>query len=260
MSAMSVACSRAPTASLIAAAKYGYLFQGQYYGWQRHPRGTPALDIDPARFVVYLQNHDQVANSVTGARMDRLSSPPRVRTLTALTLLMPGTPMLFQGQEFGASARFLYFAHHEPELAEAVRRGRAEFLTQFPSARAFESAAGLDDPADRRTFERCTLDFHERVTHEGVYRMHKDLLRLRRETPAFRAQRRGVVDGAVLSADAFVLRFILGGDADRMLIVNLGRDVNRDSFAEPLMAPPRGCEWAVEWSTEAPAYVDRQWK
>ena len=238
----------------IAAAKYGYLFQGQYYSWQRHPRGTPALDIEPAHFVVYLQNHDQVANSVTGARMDRLSSAARVRTLTALTLLMPGTPMLFQGQEFGASTPFLYFAHHEPELAEAVRRGRAEFLTQFPSARAFESTAGLDDPADRRTFERCTLDFRERVTHAHVYRLHKDLLRLRRETPAFTAQKRGVVDGAVLSPDAFALRYILGGGADRLLIVNLGRDVGRDSFAEPLMAPPRGCEWTVEWSTEDPSY------
>ena len=88
----------------IAAAKYGYLFQGQHYGWQRHPRGTPGLDLPPAHFVAYLQNHDQVANSVRGKRMHHMGSPGRVRALTALLLLMPATPMLFQGQEFAASA------------------------------------------------------------------------------------------------------------------------------------------------------------
>jgi maltooligosyltrehalose trehalohydrolase len=183
--------------------------------------------------------------------MHQIGNPARVRALTALALLMPGTPMLFQGQEFAASAPFLYFAHHEPELARAVKRGRAEFLTQFPSARAFETVAGLDDPADRRTFERCVLDFGERRTHAQVYAMHRDL---RRETPAFSAQRRGVVDGAVLSDAACALRYMMGGHDDRLLIVNTGRDVNRASFAEPLMAPPRGCDWAVEWSSEEARY------
>jgi maltooligosyltrehalose trehalohydrolase len=238
----------------IAAAKYGYLFQGQYYSWQRHPRGTPDLNLDPARFVVYLQNHDQVANSVRGLRMHQMGSAARVRALTALMLLMPGTPMLFQGQEFAASAPFLYFAHHNQELAAAVRSGRAEFLTQFPSARAYEAVAGLDDPADRGTFERCRLDFTERRTHADVYALHRDLLRLRRETPAFTAQRRGVVDGTVLSASACGLRYVLGGIEDRLLIVNTGGDVSRSSLADPLVAPPRGCEWEVAWSSEDPAY------
>jgi maltooligosyltrehalose trehalohydrolase len=238
----------------IAAAKYGYLFQGQHYAWQRHPRGTPGLDLDPARFIVYLQNHDQVANSVRGLRMHQMSSPARVRALTALLLLMPGTPMLFQGQEFAASTPFLYFAHHEAELASAVRSGRAEFLTQFPSARAFESVAGLDDPSDRRTFERCKLDHEERERHADVYRLHQDLLRLRRDTPAFRAQRRGVVDGAVLGTHVCALRYMLGGADDRLLIVNTGADLTRASFAEPLIAPPAGFEWAGEWSSELPQY------
>ena len=66
-------------------------------------------------------------------RGHQLTSPARWRAMTALLLLAPGTPMLFQGQEFSASAPFLYFADHDPELAEAVRKGRAEFLTQFPS-------------------------------------------------------------------------------------------------------------------------------
>jgi len=246
--------TRGTAQEFIAAAKYGYLFQGQHYAWQRKPRGAPGLDLEPARFVVYLQNHDQVANSVHGLRMHQVSSPSRVRAITAVLLLMPGTPMLFQGQEFSASAPFLYFADHGPELAKAVRDGRAEFLTQFPSARAYERVAMLDDPADRRTFERCALDFRERDTHAHVYALHRDLLRLRRETPAFSAQRRGVVDGVVLSETAFALRYLLGDQKDRLVIANLGKDFGRDSIADPLVAPPRGCDWEVEWSSEEPVY------
>src|SRR3954464_8708601 len=114
----------------ISAAKYGYLYQGQHYHWQRNTRGTASLDIDPQRFVVYLQNHDQIANSARGLRGHQLSSPARWRAMTAAMLLMPGTPMLFQGQEFSASTPFLYFADFEAEVAAAVQQGRAEFLTQ----------------------------------------------------------------------------------------------------------------------------------
>jgi len=238
----------------IAAAKYGYLFQGQHYSWQRHPRGTPGLDLAPAHFVAYLQNHDQVANSVYGKRMHQVSSPGRVRALTALMLLMPATPMLFQGQEFASSAPFLYFAHHEPELAAAVKRGRAEFLTQFPSARGYEQVAGLADPADPRTFLACKLDFSERAAHAPAYALHRDLLRLRRETPAFRAQQRGGVDGSVLTDQAFALRFLTGGADDRLLLVNLGADLTRASIADPLFAPLLGCDWEVEWSSDDPRY------
>src|SRR5260370_23924964 len=86
----------------ISAAKWGFLYQGQRYRWQKKRRGTPALDLPPASFINFLQNHDQVANSGTGQRCHDLTSPGRYRALTALLLLGPGTPMLFQGQEFAA--------------------------------------------------------------------------------------------------------------------------------------------------------------
>jgi len=204
--------------------------------------------------VLYLQNHDQVANSARGLRAHQLANPARWRAITALLLLMPGTPMLFQGQEFSASSPFLYFADFDPELAQAVRTGRSEFLMQFPSAHGFVTAAAFDAPDDPRTFERCKLDFSERTTHADAYGLHRDLLRLRRETPAFAAQRRGGFDGAVLSSAAFALRYFDSGNGDRLVIVNLGADLKRDSFAEPLLAPPAGCRWRVDWSTEDPAY------
>ena len=247
--------TRGEPQEFISAAKYGFLFQGQHYRWQRKTRGTPARDLAPATFVNCLQNHDQVANSARGLRGHQLGSPGRWRALTAVLLLSPGTPMLLQGQEFAASAPFLFFADFDRELAEAVRRGRREFLTQFPSVRDLAARGTLDDPGLDATFMRCKLDFRERDSNGSIYRLHQDLLRLRREVPAFSAQRRGGLDGAVLSPHAFVLRFF--GDAasdDRLLIVNLGPDLDRPSFAEPLLAPPSGREWRVAWSSEDPAY------
>src|SRR5581483_7219978 len=109
----------------VSMAKYGFLYQGQCYKWQQAPRGMPTFGIPPARFVVFLQNHDQIANSARGERLHAITSPSRYRALTALMLLSPQTPLLFQGQEFAASAPFLFFADHGPDLAEVVRQGRA---------------------------------------------------------------------------------------------------------------------------------------
>ena len=175
--------------------------------------------------------------------------------MTALLLLLPSTPMLFQGQEFAASAPFLYFADFEAELADAIRRGRAEFLTQFPSAAAFEERAALDNPGAPHTFARCKLDFSERETHAEAYALHRDLLQVRHEDDAFQVQRPGAVDGAVLGPATFALRFFTGDHSDdRLLIVNLGADLDRPSIAEPLLAPPAGRAWEIRWSSEEPKY------
>ena len=107
----------------VSAAKYGYLFQGQRYAWQKQARGTRAGGLDPATFVNFIENHDQLANTGDGSRLRASTTAGRYRAMSALFLLMPGTPLLFQGQEFGASAPFLFFADHRPELAAAVQKG-----------------------------------------------------------------------------------------------------------------------------------------
>jgi len=239
---------------LVSAAKWGFLYQGQRYRWQRKRRGSPTFGLDPATFVTFIQNHDQIANSARGLRCHLLTSPGRYRAITALTLLAPGTPMLFQGQEFAASSPFLYFADHRPDLAKLVRRGRTEFLAQFPSIATPEMRAALADPADPATFERSKLDLAERERHAEAYALHRDLLRLRREDPTFSAQRPGGVDGAVLGPEALVLRFFGHAGDDRLLIVNLGHDLRLDPAPEPLLAPPEGRLWEIRWSSEALRY------
>jgi maltooligosyltrehalose trehalohydrolase len=240
---------------LISAAKRGYLFQGQRSAWQRKPRGTRTDGIPAAAFVTFIENHDQIANSGDGSRVRFQTSPGRYRAMTALVLLMPATPMLFQGQEFGASAPFLYFADHRPELAKAVHEGRAEFVKQFPSLASPAAQTRMPAPHDAQTFERCKLNWAERNPDGPWLRLHRDLLALRRSDTAFRAQDADLIDGAVLGPELFVLRYTASAPQDeRLLIVNFGPDVDAPSFAEPLVAPPEGCTWQIRWSSTEPEY------
>jgi maltooligosyltrehalose trehalohydrolase len=238
----------------ISAMKRGYLYQGQWYSWQKKRRGTPTTGLPPEQFVNFIQNHDQIANSLHGLRVHKLTSPGRFRAMTALLLLGPGTPMLFQGQEFAASTPFLYFADHNPELAKLVSVGRRKFLEQFPSVACAESKSFLNDPESEEAFHRCKLDFTEREHHAASYELHRDLLKLRREDAMFSAPKPGGVDGAVLGPEAFVLRFFGEQGDDRLLIVNLGIDLRLDSLPEPLLAPVVGSEWKLKWSSEDPRY------
>jgi maltooligosyltrehalose trehalohydrolase len=176
--------------------------------------------------------------------------------------------MLFQGQEFGASAPFLFFVDHNPELNQLVRQGRLRFLQQFASLASDQSAAHVPDPTEATTFERCKLDWTERERHRQTYRLHRDLLELRRTDPVIRLQGSHGIDGAVLGQEAFVIRFFAPDGDDRLLLVNLGRDLHLSPAPEPLLAPPeRRFSWApvgplgshkkfwhTLWSSEHPDY------
>jgi maltooligosyltrehalose trehalohydrolase len=238
----------------VSAAKYGFLYQGQWYQWQKQRRGTPSLDLPGHKFVTFLENHDQVANTPFGRRLHQIASPGRYRALTALTLLGPGTPMLFQGQEFASSAPFLYFCDHRRDLGDGIRKGRREFLSQFASTADPEVQAALPDPVDIETFRRCKLDFAERQSNASAYRMHRDLLEIRRTDDTISRAARRTVDGAVLSPDSFVLRYRGESGGDRVLIVNLGPDLELAPVPEPLLAPPAGLRWELQWSSESVAY------
>jgi maltooligosyltrehalose trehalohydrolase len=239
---------------LISAMKWGFLYQGQFYTWQRKRRGGYALDLQPESFVNYLENHDQIANSPYGQRPHQMTLPGRYRALVTLLLLGPGTPMLFQGQEYGASTPFLYFADHNKDLATLVQEGRGEFLSQFPSAAYSGIAFAMGTPHDRTTFEKCKLKDSERRSGSHLYTLHKDLLKLRREDPVFRAQRADWIHGAVLGPEAFVLRFFGEENGDRLIVVNLGRDLRLRPAPEPLLAHPRNGYWEMLWSSEDPKY------
>jgi maltooligosyltrehalose trehalohydrolase len=240
----------------VSLARHSLVYQGQWNPRQSKRRGTPTRGLDPGAFVVFLQNHDQVANTSRGVRFHELTDPGRYRALTALLLLVPQTPMLFQGQEFAASSPFFYFGDLDPGLAGLIRRGRYDFLSQFPSLATSAMQARIARPNDPATFARSKLDPGERQRHAEDLNLHRDLLRLRRSDPVLRDRRGGGLDGAVLGPEAFVLRVFgpgAGGD-DRLLIVNLGPDLALLPASEPLLAPAPGALWETRWSSEDPRY------
>lgn len=237
----------------ISCLKYGFLFQGQYYEWQKKFRGTPALTLPPWSFITFIENHDQIGNSIHGKRLYEVCDFGIYKVMTTLLLLGPNIPMLFQGQEFGSSSPFLYFADHSPELSKLVYKGRGELLSQFTRYSGPELVK-MADPADPTSFTTCKLNFNERNKNHKIYQLHKDLIKLRKHDPVFKKIQKLKLDGAVLNNDAFVIRYFDEEEGDRIIIINFGNDFIIRSVPEPLIACSPNKKWKVLFSTEQNAY------
>ena len=237
---------------LLSAITRGFLFQGQSAGAER--RGEPATDLPAHAFTNYLENHDQVSTSARGARLHQLARPSVYRALVALLLLAPGTPLLFQGQEFGASSPFVYFADFESELGRQVATGRRAFLAQLPSLAAPEAQANIADPGALESFLRCKLDHEERSRNRHIVDLYTDLLRLRRSDPVFAAQDASRMVGATLDHRALALRSGFGAGDERLVVTSLDDPLDLSARAEPLLAPPSEASWELLLSTEDVRY------
>jgi len=159
----------------------GYAYSGQYSQVWGRRHGTSGRDIPADRFVVHTQTHDQVGNRMLGERLSQLTDFDGLKLAAVLLLCSPYVPMLFMGEEYGETAPFLYFVSHgDPDLVEAVRKGRAaEFV-------AFAWEADPPDPQAESTFERSKLDHSLRQSghHTILHELYRDLLKLRHTTPA----------------------------------------------------------------------------
>jgi maltooligosyltrehalose trehalohydrolase len=236
-----------------AMARSHLLYQGQWYSWQKKGRGTSARDFPGPAFVCFLENHDQVANTGLGTRLYESVDPALWRAMSALLLLGPSTPMLFQGVERATQSRFTYFADQEQPLADVIRAGRLEFLSQFPSMRDADLQARLPNPSDEAAFAACRIDWDER--DEGaVWRLHCDLLTLRRDDAVL--SELGLPTVAIESsapAENVVLINYRTRDEERLLIVNIG-DQAELHMNDPLLASASGGPWAVQWCSERVEY------
>ncbi|TWT34758.1 malto-oligosyltrehalose trehalohydrolase [Blastopirellula retiformator] len=239
---------------LVSAMRWGYLYQGQWNRRNQEKRGSAALGTPRKRFVHFLQNHDQVSNSASAMRTHALTSPGRFRALTALLLLGPQTPMLFMGQEFAASSPFYFFADHEVGIDQQAREGRMEFMRCFPRAAGYFNSHLPNDPIGRGAFERSKLNWDEVDRNSQVVALHRDLLHLRKNDATISQQDDLTLEGAVIGDEAFLLRWITPSGEDRLLLVNLGRDLPWNPVAEPLVAAPHGATWSLLWSSEEPRY------
>ncbi len=121
------------------------------------PRGEPSAHLPPTAFVAFLQNHDQIGNRAFGERLRALVSDNALRAATATLLLAPQVPMLFMGEEVGATQPFQFFTDYEGELADAVREGRRREFAAFPAFASPEHRDAIPDPNDPATFARSSL-------------------------------------------------------------------------------------------------------
>ena len=168
-------------ADLARTLTNAYAYDGRYSVYRDAIHGAKPLNLDGWRFLGYLQNHDQVGNRPMGDRISRSIRPGRLKIGVALVFCSPFVPMLFHGEEFRASAPFLYFTQHEdPELARAVSEGRRREFSSFNW-----DPEDVPDPQDPATFQRSKLDWNElaREPHKSMLVFYKRLVDLRREFP-----------------------------------------------------------------------------
>jgi maltooligosyltrehalose trehalohydrolase len=153
-----------------------FVFDGGYSPYRRRHYGALARDVPAERFVVYVQNHDQVGNRAQGDRLASLVGPGQLRLAAALAVLSPFLPMLFMGEEFAETRPFLYFVDHaDPELCRAVTEGRRREFA------AFGWYGDVPDPARPSTFEASRVDWRklDGEAHRAHLELYRNLLQLR---------------------------------------------------------------------------------
>lgn len=168
---------------LVKAFSEGFIYSGQFSRYRKRRHGSSSAMVPPAKFVVFSQNHDQVGNRMRGDRLCRTVSLERVKLAAGAVLLSPYIPLLFMGEEYGETAPFPYFvSHSDPELVEAVQRGRQEEFA------AFAWQGEIPDPQAEETFLAAKID--PELRHEGIHRslfsLYRELIRLRKELKPLR--------------------------------------------------------------------------
>ena len=177
---------------LAKALRQAWVYDGCHSPYRRRRHGRPPTGLPSTAFFGYLQNHDQVGNRAAGERSSALMSTGRLKIGAALVLCSPFVPMLFQGEEWGASTPFQYFTDHgDPELGRAVSEGRRREFAAFGW-----DPDDVPDPQDPATFERSKLDWDERgrAPQAELLDWHRHLVALRREVPALADDGMGPVD------------------------------------------------------------------
>lgn len=165
-----------PIGDLCLALARGHIEEGQPRPGRDEPRGEPCGHLPPTAFVNSTQTHDQVGNRALGERLLSLADPQGVQTAFALLLTAPYVPMIFMGEERGATTPFLFFVDFTGDLAEAVRKGRAAEFAGIASL-----GTRVPDPLSSETFARSKLDWHDNATARDWLDMTARALTFRRD-------------------------------------------------------------------------------
>jgi maltooligosyltrehalose trehalohydrolase len=230
-----------PTVAALAhVIERGWSYEGQFYSPWRRARGKPAGPMRYEQLVYYLENHDQAGNRAFGERLSHDVTLDAFAAATALLLFLPASPLLFMGQEWGATTPFLYFTDHEPELGTQVTKGRREEFKTFRAFSDVDVRERIPDPQALETFERSKLRWEERdrAEHAAILAVVRRMLELRRSDGVLRERcERGDLL-ARTEGDALVVER-RGRAGRRVLLANFSKrgipiDVRR--FGEPVYA------------------------
>jgi len=254
--------------TLIEGSMYRGTFEGKLQelanalrnGWVHPPPwptgqpryNTACAHLPPERFVLCISNHDQCGNRAFGERINHFITPESYRAASALLCLAPYTPLLFMGQEWGASTPFLYFTDHGEELGRLVSEGRRKDLNKFPIFAEELKTKDFPSPQVRQTFEDSKLCWEEARGggHASCLQLYRQVLRLRREHPAFRPRERESMQIAELSAKVLALR-MQDGDEQWLLLCDLRGGHRGDLHSEPFCALAAGQHWKPVLSSNA---------
>jgi maltooligosyltrehalose trehalohydrolase len=229
------------TERLGRALAEGFAYQGDMMPYRGSPRGEPSNHLPPPAFVAFIQNHDQIGNRAFGDRLPSFAPLEAVRAAAAIYLLLPQIPMLFMGEEYGASQPFPFFCDFEPELAEAVRNGRRNEFAKFPEFQDPEAREKIPDPTAVETFLSAKLDWTclDRTEHREWLTLYSDLLATRRTeiVPLLPAIDRCAAYEA-LGHMAIRVVWKVGGGNSLVLEANLKAEAQAISTS-----PPGRCLW-----------------
>ncbi|WP_296182002.1 malto-oligosyltrehalose trehalohydrolase [Pseudomonas sp. UBA1879] len=217
-----------PTHKLARLLSEGFVYQGEATR-HVHNRGEPSAHLSPTSFVLFLQNHDQIGNRALGERLVQLSPPPALRAATALWLLSPMIPLMFMGDEWGASEPFLFFTDFHDELADAVREGRRGEFADFAAFADPAKREQIPDPnalqtfeASRPAFDALLLDTDKGQDHRNWLALYRELLKIRREQIVPRLDGTQALGAEVLADKAVSARWQMGDGQILRIDLNLG--------------------------------------
>jgi maltooligosyltrehalose trehalohydrolase len=193
---------------LARVIREGWLYTGQHSKQMNHARGTSAEQIQMYRFVVCIQNHDQVGNRAHGDRLHHSIAPEAWRAASTVLLTVPMTPLLFMGQEWAASSPFLYFTDLEPNLGRSVTEGRRKEFAAFPEFSEPGATDRIPDPQAESTFANSRLRWNETTVadHARVLALYRQLLSLRRRHDALAASSERQGEAVAPDDESLVMR------------------------------------------------------
>jgi maltooligosyltrehalose trehalohydrolase len=241
---------------LAGTIQRGWWYTGQPTRRQSAPRGTDPCRIPMHRFVVCLQNHDQVGNRPRGDRLHHSIAPESWRAASVLLLTVPMTPLLFMGQEWAASTPFQFFTDLEPDLGKLVTEGRRREFSEFPEFGNPDDQPAIPDPQAPSTFEASRLRWEERSTppHDYSLNLYRTLMILRLDHPALGASSEPCGDAVAIDDDTIAMRRAEGDDV--FWIVARFRTGGRADLAPLTLARDHaGASWTVVLTTEDPRFA-----